>query len=96
MSSIVLNYLTRFAFFQLKGTFFNLELKDLQDAAFGNRQQHYNEPDIQQKSIGCTCCQWKGKVGESRQSYIQFSGFTETELFCPSCNTYMGFVAGNK
>lgn len=96
MSSIVINYLTRFAFFQLKGGLFNLELKDLQEAAFGNRQQHYNEPDIQQKSIGCTCCQWKGKVGESRQSYIQFSGFTETELFCPSCNTYMGFVAGNK
>jgi len=95
MSTIVLNYLTRFAFFQLKGNYFNLELKDLQEAAFGNRH-NISEPDVQQKAVGCSCCQWKGKVGESKKAHIQFSGITETELFCPRCNTYMGFVSGNK
>lgn len=96
MSSIVLNYLTRFAFFQSKGNLFNLELKDLQDALIGNRPPTYSEPDIQQQAIGCSCCQWKGRVGESRKAYITFSGFSETELFCPRCNTYMGFVSGSK
>ena len=96
MSSIVLNYLTRFAFFQLKGNLFNLELKDLYGAAAGSRPQPYSEPDISQNAISCGCCQWKGKVGESRKNHIAFSTFTETELFCPRCNTYMGFVNGSK
>ncbi len=96
MSSIVLNYLTRFAFFQLKGNFFNLELKELQGTASGHRPPYNSEPDVQQKAIGCSCCHWKGRVGESQKNIISFSGFTETELFCPRCNTYMGFVSGNK
>lgn len=96
MSSIVINYLTRFAFFHSKGNLFNLELNELYNATMGSRPQNSSEPDVMQKAVSCSCCNWKGKACESRKSEIAFSTFTETELFCPRCNTYVGFVSGAK
>ncbi len=96
MSTLVLNYLTRFAFLPIKANIFNLELRDIYGVLQNNRQTNATEPAYAQKTTSCSCCQWKGKVADIRKNYISFTAISEIELFCPRCNTYMGFVSGDK
>lgn len=94
MSTLVLHYLTRFSFLQLKGLFFNLDLSDLYTLRQSNKAPG---PDpVYQQITSCSCCNWKGKIADSRRQYITFTVISEVELFCPRCNTYMGFVSGDK
>lgn len=95
MSTLVLHYVTRFTFLPIKGIFFNLELKDL----YSIRERTPQAPPPQspfQNITTCNCCTWKGKAADSRKRHIALTDISEIELFCPRCNTYMGFINGNE
>jgi hypothetical protein len=43
--------------------------------------------------LTCTCCGWKGSELKARKHYLVVESIAELELFCPSCNQYLGFIA---
>ena len=43
--------------------------------------------------LTCRCCQWKGSQSKARKHYLLVDTIAELELFCPSCNQYLGFVS---
>ena len=55
-----------------------------------------SEAYFKQKSVSCTCCKWKGKVGEAQKQYVFLSEIAEIEMFCPKCATYIGFITDEK
>ena len=88
MTTLVTHYVTRFLFLQLKENVLNLDLL----YATRNANSPAPQPPAAQKAASCSCCNWKGKVADSRKNYITLAAISEVELFCPRCNTYMGFV----
>lgn len=94
MSTLVIHYFNRFTFLPLKGIFFNLELSDLYIIRQREPQAPVPESPFQ-KMTTCSCCNWKGKAADSRKRHIALTAISEVELFCPRCNTYMGFVNGD-
>jgi len=88
MTTLVTHYLTRFSLLQLKENVLNLDTL----YATRNTDRPAPQPPATQKPASCSCCNWKGKVAESRKNYIMLATISEVELFCPRCNTYMGFV----
>jgi hypothetical protein len=43
--------------------------------------------------LTCSCCRWKGSEFKARKHYLIVEAIAEVELFCPSCNHYLGFIA---
>jgi hypothetical protein len=41
----------------------------------------------------CSCCGWKGTELKARKHYLVVAAIEEVELFCPSCNHYLGFLS---
>ena len=42
--------------------------------------------------VACKCCGWKGKDAEAKSDVLYVENVTELELFCPQCNSYIGFL----
>ena len=40
--------------------------------------------------IDCSACSWKGKAEQTIQEHLFLTD--ATELYCPQCNNYLGFV----
>lgn len=48
--------------------------------------------DAAKHPIACSCCGWQGSEMKARKHYLTVSTIAELELFCPTCNQYLGFL----
>jgi hypothetical protein len=49
------------------------------------------DDDLNDRQIECQHCRWHGNANELKKG--EFFLLTNiTELFCPSCNKYLGFI----
>lgn len=58
----------------------------------GNIKKEYKSIKANPVSVACKCCGWKGKDSETRSEVFYLEQVTELELFCPQCNSYIGFL----
>lgn len=60
-------------------------------AASGPKRSHKKEEDNKAKVLTCKCCKWQGKDTEAKTEVFFLENTTELELYCPKCNSYLGF-----
>lgn len=49
--------------------------------------------ETEKHHVTCSCCGWQGSEMKARKHYLAVSNIAELELFCPTCNQYLGFLA---
>lgn len=60
--------------------------------AASNSQKDSKPKDTEKSTtITCKCCQWQGKDTEAKTEVFFLEHTTELELYCPKCNSYIGF-----
>ena len=53
--------------------------------------QIYTTAILKKEDMKCTKCDWKGHGKDSIQEYLFLTD--ATELFCPECGNYLGFIS---
>ena len=88
MFSLALSSIHQFPFEVVKEL---LHIYPVNQAA--SHSQNGSKPKETEKSttITCKCCHWQGKDTEAKTEVIFLEHTTELELYCPKCNSYIGF-----
>jgi hypothetical protein len=53
----------------------------------------YSPTAFNSKEFECTDCNWKGEGRSTEQEHLILTD--AIELYCPSCQNYLGFVSQN-
>ena len=92
MSTLVLNVLNELPFSLAKDHLISKIVQKSMDQIQPVFKTVYEENTTKDEDMHCTCCGWKGKGSEAVKKCLFLDYATELELFCQSCNSYLGFI----
>ena len=93
MTHLAINPENRFAFFSVKENFLEKLFGKQRDNAQKSTHKVIVEASAQHDIMTCKCCSWKGKSSETKKEFLFINKISELELFCPKCNSYLGFIS---
>jgi hypothetical protein len=92
MTTLVLNYINRHYFLNMKDLLNNAMVGDQSQETVA-KAQSLEESTYLQVAAHCKCCGWKGKFAQTQKNYFFHAAIAEIEFFCPNCSTYLGFIS---
>ena len=91
MSTLILHSLNRFTFLFHKDFLLARPAQNFRAAQLSSPAvTAYASMDIH--PVNCKCCGWKGTDSQTKNEVLFLDCATELELFCPDCNSYVGFL----
>ncbi len=93
MTHLAINTVNRYAFIQVRENVIGKIFKKQKESVLKSTHNLIVEKTAKNELLSCKCCSWKGKSAETKKEFLFTNLISELELFCPKCNSYVGFIS---